>query len=784
MKKALRTGLLSVALLLALAPSGHTAPNAQPNIVLQWESKSITERVKVRVASLLSQTQILSSLPAGEPCVGPCAKISIRLIIQETGLDQAHTDPESFSLRAEQQGQQTVLTVHGLGRGLMFGTYAALEKLGLRFWHPLQPYIPKKLTVPEPFSQTDSPDYHARGFAHHTMHPLELAHVLNGWGPKGPEDSAGWEGLLPEWERYLEWLIANRQNKVEWVLLEKAPWAEFARSSRRQARLKQMVDLGHDWQMQIGIDAPMALEQQNGWRLIPKTGDSQSEEQQLRRNLDWLAATGVDFLSTEMGTSEFTHGGASHMLGWLNTATAHLADQHKLPFYTKIHISSGQEVKDYRDPETGAPLNVNFLPYYADPRLGIMPHTVQIYAIDDPAPTYGHQDFSAMHRFMRLNQGKRPMLWFPETAYWVNYDIHVPLFLPVYARQRLHDLRLFQAEDLKIDGQILFSSGWEHGYWLNDLIAARAAWDAGPKTGSDRDALQTMLTEIFAPYAEASKDLVNLILDVMDTQHRLLVLGQHGDNRPQDIQLRSGMAYLAGQDSWSQLGSLIRAAGIKGYQTQPDRISFEELETSPEALEIYTREIAPLLRAMVFDFSQLDARAEALQALVPEALEDWYAELAQGLKMNYLRAVEVYALMEASASRQTHQQASYKSRLAQAREAISEAEVVNARQVAGYRANAARIAGQGIPNPTVYTYGYLWPARSLYFWKRDWLQVATGNHHPCLINIIDPLEVALPDPGHDNRAQIARALLPIAGLGDCVHLRDYNFAAGWDQRTE
>ena len=42
------------------------------------------------------------------------------------------------------------------------------------------------------------------------------------------------------------------------------------------------------------------------------------------------------------------------------------------------------------------PLNFNYLPIYADPRLGIMPHTVQFYSYDDPAPTYGNANFSGM----------------------------------------------------------------------------------------------------------------------------------------------------------------------------------------------------------------------------------------------------------------------------------------------------------------------------------------------------------------------------------------------------
>ena len=59
-------------------------------------------------------------------------------------------------------------------------------------------------------------------FQIHTMHPIELADFLNGWGPEGLWDNTGFDAGFKEWELYLHWLVANRQNHVLWVLL----WAE------------------------------------------------------------------------------------------------------------------------------------------------------------------------------------------------------------------------------------------------------------------------------------------------------------------------------------------------------------------------------------------------------------------------------------------------------------------------------------------------------------------------------------------------------------------------------
>jgi len=77
--------------------------------------------------------------------------------------------------------------------------------------------------------------------------------------------------------------------------------------------------------------------------------------------------------------------------------------------------------------------------------------------------------------------GNRSVVYKPETAYWGNYDIAVPLLLPIYPLNRLRDLQSIAAGEATtghhIQGQLAFSSGWEWGYWLSDVIAAEAAWN-------------------------------------------------------------------------------------------------------------------------------------------------------------------------------------------------------------------------------------------------------------------------------------------------------------------
>ena len=60
-------------------------------------------------------------------------------------------------------------------------------------------------------------------------------------------------------------------------------------------------------------------------------------------------------------------------------------------------------------------------------------------------------------------RSNRSVVFYGETAYWVNVDVDVPLFLPIYAQRRQHDLRRIAGREIKenfrIDGQMNFDSG-------------------------------------------------------------------------------------------------------------------------------------------------------------------------------------------------------------------------------------------------------------------------------------------------------------------------------------
>ena len=65
------------------------------------------------------------------------------------------------------------------------------------------------------------------------------------------------------------------------------------------------------------------------------------------------------------------------MLSLINEVGATAADVHGVPTYIKVHCATVGDTS-FDDPQNpGTPLDFNFLPIIADPRVGVNTHTVQ-----------------------------------------------------------------------------------------------------------------------------------------------------------------------------------------------------------------------------------------------------------------------------------------------------------------------------------------------------------------------------------------------------------------------
>ncbi|KAJ3264941.1 hypothetical protein HDU77_007030 [Chytriomyces hyalinus] len=686
---------------------------------------------------------------------------------------------------------------HG-NRGLAYGVYAALEELGFAFMHPLAPSIPPTISVNAVnVSIAEAPRWKKfRAIHYHTQHPLELTPFLQGFGPGGVDDEEGWASQIPEFASFCEWLVANRQNGVEWPLLEGHTWDAFARTDVRMERFKKMVDIGHSYGIMVGVDVPIAFAQQHSFRLLKhgsgEEGHFEEEKKEIEESLDWVMRAGFDFLGTESGTSEFTHSSPDTMLRWMDVAADYAAEKYNVTMFIKVHCSAGQTAHGFIDERTNSDINYNMLPHFASPNMGVLPHTVEPYALDDPAPTYGNKDFKYMREYLKweLENNQRPVVFYPETAYWVSVDIDVPLFLPLYFERRFHDLRLLAADEeasaskKRMDGQLIFASGWEWSYWLNDAMAARAAWNPFIEIEDEKEALKMLIQPLIRHLNVSDQmDAANLILEWTQTENDLLINGKlEGQAALDDIVRKNGHGYLEGWDTWDDVSKVL------GKLTQPDRLGLVELKHAgtwfdhveerllkhlkyDEEAE-YVKSVRPLLIEMNDKFANLSVRTAALAAKAPTYVSDLWDDIADASRMTSLRARQVMNLYEFVYQEKTTGRRNETLAL-QAMNALHTAQkIVNAREPR-YRVPADRAASwtnlNAPHNPTAYAFNYLWTVRSLHYWWRD-AAMALNDHHSTqsksFANIIEPVEMGLGTGKVLNAADSLAGVLAALGVAE------------------
>lgn len=417
--------------------------------------------------------------------------------------------------------------------GAMYGLYDLADRLGARWHHPEEAYLPPAdptATLPwDVDGQPQVPRFALRGLHEHTQHPIE---------------ASDWY-LRPDPARktfavnYFRWLARNRSNLASFHLLKTVDfktWTPYAQELAKEA---------DKYGVHLGAVTSFADEQQNNYKHIDAgrkgtDGKPLPDDVQIRESLDKLAAAGLDFVVFQTGTSEFTKPSDAKVLAWLDTALTHLADKHpNVRPWVWIHTTCGLH------DEQGQPFY--HLPKKASPKLGFWVHTTMFYDLDHPAPVYGCTDFHAQRDLLKSEVGKRPIAYFPESAWWLGFDNNLPLALPITGWSRAHDITQVLAGQA-VEAHVTFTTGREWGYWMYDHYVARAAWDG--KLG-----WQAYLQEIAPLFGPQGGKVADVLW-----QWSLLQKQHLYDTDPDWI------FYLAGELAQDEIG---QAAGILARRPKP-----------------------------------------------------------------------------------------------------------------------------------------------------------------------------------------------------------------------
>jgi len=455
-------------------------------------------------------------------------------VIVAGGTEEA-LGPQTYRLLDVQQGAQTgVQVVAGSQVAAMYALYELLADAGVRYPHPREGgFFPRSPGTPLPQGyggELRTPAFALRGFHEHTQHPIVMSDALL------RSDSEQLRGFVSD---HLRWLARNRQNLLTFHLLKTVDldaWVPY---------MADIVSEAEPMGIKVGAVFSFVDQQQNCFRLINEgalgpEGEPLSDEEQIRRGLDAVLASGLELIGLQIGSSEFTKPADADVLRWLNAAVEHLRNEHPgVDPYAWIHVTCSLE--------SDAGGRFFHLPLQADGDLGALVHTTMFYTLSHPAPVYDCEDFGHQLAFLEAAQGQRPQVFFPETAWWLGFDNNVPLVLPVTGWSREHDI-LQTLPAFAADGHLTFTSGREWTYWQYDHYLTRVTWD-GATTWAE------YLEWIKPAYGEEGEPLLEALAELTAIQVRHL----YEDNPLLYF-------YLAGELPQDEIGA---AAGILARRPKP-----------------------------------------------------------------------------------------------------------------------------------------------------------------------------------------------------------------------
>ena len=585
--------------------------------------------------------------------------------------------------------------------GAQYAVTALLEAHGFRFFHPERPLAPAALVELDAGAAADAgldgstvaPEIPVRGLHPHTLHPIEGFYDF--WdATRGREENA---------KRVVDWVIRQRGNLIQYPGVNDVYEGGAALAFWR-AHTTELLDYAHSRgvRMSLGIQLFAGSNLQQALDLLPSFSTPELNRQRMEERLGILLdETPFDRLSLSFG--EFFEADPEQFIEAVNLAYEVATELRPgIEMTSVIHVGE-DVVVEYE----GQEFIYYFLVQFARQEILHHVHTVMYYNLFEPTSgAYGHEEFPEHRAFLFDSlAADEPTGYFPETAYWVAFDIPVPTWIPFYAQSRWTDLDRIAARTTEegirpLDEHVLFSSGWEWGYWQQDVLSLR--W-SHTRPDDWRDGWRWL----FSVWGGAGALLAEQVIAVSETEHTYLIEGELG-------------AYLGGRDSTLDSGEQI------GILAQPPRVRIQDVPGLNE------EELLALSTAVVFPMDQfaiaLDQHHAALEALdgldtLPTGEPNrFYAEIVDGADVTAARARFMAAIYAALVAEGLGDNDAVPGLLAQAEQAMARGRAAVDRRHADLHDPDPALLTEPNENGTIYQFGYLTRAETLCHWERDLAQ--------------------------------------------------------------
>jgi len=330
-----------------------------------------------------------------------------------------------------------------------------------------------------------------------------------------------------------------------------------------------------------------------------------------------------------------------------------------------------------------------------------------------------------------------------------------------------------------MSGQMNFDSGWEVGYWLSDVVTARASWDPQiPPSTDEGNILDNVVDDQWEVFANSLRPatkifgdyfgpkLTNLLVNLTRIQSEVLIHGIVQGAPSPNIHKLSGIAYLSGRDTWFEVPRLF---GL--HPTQPDSVGLRESDDPhwphaqlllQEMNELFT-DISATIDLLYEDvvtyasstpLTSLEGgtardsphHAHMHRFVINDAALNILYEIKDFTKLLALRSSQLRSLYQSKDPQTVGDSSKVSSLQKHSRNTLQLAAEIVQRREQYYRTPWQRIADWR-DNPTVYRFTYLWAVHSLYYWWRDQGLAEQGSfqaeHSPCYLNRMDTSEVAM-----------------------------------------